>query len=89
MRTAPMLPTSARPANRHDLPASGLLKTPFPIETFDRRPSEPVPAYTMRGSDSLTRMSPIDPTGSCPSLIGTHDWPASVVFQMPPPVLPM
>ncbi len=43
----------------------------------------------MLGSESATAMSPIDPTGTFPSVIGTQFAPPSVVLNTPPLATPM
>ena len=43
----------------------------------------------MSGSLSQTCTAPIDPLFICPSVTGSQFWPPSVVFQRPPPVVPM
>jgi DICT domain-containing protein len=58
------------------------------METLLRILDEPVPAYTTFGSETETSMAPMEPTAIWPSDTLTQLWPASVVFQMPPPAEP-
>src|SRR3990172_454086 len=88
-RIVAICPTSRSPMKAQVRPASVDLNTPRPIETLLRILDEPVPAYTTFGSESATSIAPIEPTGSWPSETLTQLCPASVVFQMPPPVDPM
>jgi hypothetical protein len=48
----------------------------------------PVPMKMMSGFDSETATAPTDALVICPSVIGAHVVPPSVVFQSPPPVAP-
>jgi hypothetical protein len=41
------------------------------------------------GSDSETSIAPMEPAPICPSVTLSQLWPASTVFQTPPPVEPM
>jgi hypothetical protein len=43
----------------------------------------------MFGSEFDTEIAPIDPSGICPSLIGVHVTPLSVVLNTPPLATPM
>ena len=61
---------------------------PSPCETLPRTVFSPPPTYTTFGSHSDTATAPIDPPKE-PSLILSHERPALVVFQTPPPAAPM
>jgi hypothetical protein len=62
---------------------------PRPIDTLLRIFDDPVPAQTTLGSLSATSTAPIEATEKKPSETLVHEWPASVVFQTPPPVEPI
>src|ERR1044072_3006501 len=89
MITAPIWPALGRPRWDQVFPASLDLYTPLPTMTLLRMPLDPVPTYTMFGSDSATRMAPIDGVRKKPSETFCQLSPALVVFQTPPPPPPM
>ena len=56
----------------HEFPPSMDLYTPLPTMTLLRRPSEPVPTYTMFASFCATAMSPIEGESKYPSETTRH-----------------
>jgi len=52
--TAPICPTFFNPICFQVLPSPSDLYTPLPEITFERMPSEPVPTYTIFGSEGAT-----------------------------------
>src|SRR5581483_12524204 len=60
-----------------------------PVETLLRTSSDPVPRYITCGSESETATQPVDPRGTLPSVIATHEEPPSVVLNNPPLATPM
>ena len=87
--TFPISPAFGNPMCCHVSPMSVDLYIPFPIEIFPLGSADPVPTYTIFSSEGATAIAPIDPTVICPSETLFHEFPASVVFQTPPPVVPM
>ena len=76
------------PINSQVSPASILFQAPLPEETLPLNVCSPSPTYITLGSDSDTAIDPIDPP-KYPSLIDFQVLPALVVFQTPPPAVPI
>ena len=76
-----------RPEKVQVLPASTLLNTPYPDETFPRIVTSPPPTYITLGSSFATAIEPMLPP-KYPSEIFSYVSPPFSVFQTPPPVAP-
>ncbi len=88
MRIFEMFWPSLKPTCVHVLPASIDLYTPSPGWILPRMHDSPVPMKTSSGFVSDTATAPTEELVICPSVIGAHVVPLSVVFHRPPPVAP-
>ena len=69
------------------LPASTLLNTPYPEDTFPLIVTSPPPTYITFGSSLAMAIAPILPPKN-PSEIFSYVSPPFSVFHIPPPVAP-